>query len=203
MLLKINRANCLKRYPLLPWSKYQGNKPFFPAVHRQYVLTLQSKTARGHSKNLSAALQVLMQKMQVEKFIFLGDITTPWLFRQNEFDYKPVAEAFAYLKNNKISSKFNGGLMVNTNNIATFMQHLFWLVRCNGIVQQVYAVDENQHMLFNICQYGNIHFYVMNEASDTEFNAILPSTRLNFLQAPSCYETFNQPGRIKGRTIVV
>jgi hypothetical protein len=203
MLLKINRANCLKHYPILPWSKYQGNKFFFPAVCGQYVISLQSKTARGHCKNLSAALQVLMQKMQVDKLIFLGDTTTPWLFREKDFDYKPVAEAFAYLKNHKISSSFNGGLLVNTANIATFMQHLFWLERCNGVVQYVHAVDEKQHILFNICKYGNLHFYVMNEASDVAFNAILPSTGLHFLQAPSCYETFSKSGRIQGRTIIV
>ncbi len=201
MMQKINRKQCLLQYPKLPWGIPYREKYYFPKVYKQYVLTLPSKSAKGHAKNIAAALQVLMQNMGYDKLVFLSDCTIPWLYRQS--DYKPAHEGVDYLIANKVSKTFNGGLLVDTQDINPFIKHLFWLVRTNNVLAYVHGMDEGQHVVVNVCQYGNIHFYTQDEETDKMFNMQLPATGLHLLDTPNCYEPFSKNGRIAGRTIAV
>ena len=203
MLSKIDRLSCFQRYPKFPWSKYHGNKYFFPPVYGQYTITLNSKTVKSHAKNIGSALQLLVEQMKFDALMFIGDSTLPWLYRANDFDYKPVADAFEYLKNNGISKTFNGGVVLTVTGIAEFTKHLFWLTRTNGIVQYVYAMDENQQILLRVCQHGSIHFYTLDDATDKLFNEKLPASGLHLLDSVTCYEAFGKHGQIAHRTIVL
>ncbi len=126
----------------------------------------------------------------------------PWLSRCDGHDfYKLVQEAFTYLKVHKVSKTFNGGLVVDTSDVAEFTRHLFWLTRSNGIVQFVYGMDERQQIQLNICQHGNIHFDTLDEPSDKLFHKALSSTGLHLLNGDVCYEPFSKSCRITHRTI--
>jgi len=126
--------------------------------------------------------------MGIDKLIFLGDSTIPWLFRCDKHDYyNAVQEAFAYLKANKVSKSFNGGLMVETAEVAEFAKHLFWLTRTNGIVQYVYGMDEHQKIMLRACHHGNIHFDTLDETTYKLFHRVLSSTGLHLLDGDVCY----------------
>lgn len=201
MMQKIPRKQCLLQYPKLPWSIPYREKYYYPKVHKQYVLTLPSKSAKGHAKNIADALQVLLKNMGYSKLIFMGDSTIPWLYRQS--GYEPANDGINYLVQNKVSKTFNGGLAVDVNELGSFVKQLFWLVRTNTILPQVYGLDEGQHIVVNICKYGNIHFDTLDEEGDEMFDKHLPATGLHLLDAPNCYEPFGKGGQIAGRTITI
>jgi len=201
MITKLSRKNCLQLYPKLPWSIPYREMYVFPKVYKQYVLTLPSKTAKGHAKNIGIALQMLVTAMRYEKLIFLGDTTTPWLYRQNS--YRPAQEAADYLTRHTIGKTFNGGLLVDTTRLPEFTKHLFWLVRSNIVLPVVYAMDEEQHIVINLCQYGNLHICTLDKKTDSAFNKALPITGLQFLDAVTCYEIFGKGGNIAGRKVLI
>jgi len=200
MLIKLKRSDCFDQYPKFPWSIEYRNKHFFPETYNRYVLTLPSKTVKSYAKELAVALLSLMQSMGYEKLVFLGDSTVAWLHQQN--DYKPVREAVAYLTGNKVSKTFNGGLIVNTDEIGEFAKHLFWLVRCNAAFPNVHAMDEGEHIIISLCKYGNIHFYTLDEATDNLLKEQLPSVELYFLNTGTCYERFGKKRHIAHRETV-
>jgi hypothetical protein len=201
MIKKLSRKRCLQLYPKLPWSIPRREKYVFPKTYNQYIITLQSKTAKSHAKNIAVALQQLVQAMGYGKLVFLGDTTVPLLYQQNK--YKPVQEAQQYLQANKISDTFNGGLLVDAGDLPVFVRHLFWLVRGNAALPIVYAMDEGKHIVANLCHYGNIHFFTLDEATDKLFNATLAATGMAFLKGPYCYEAFGRKGKIGGREVVM
>jgi len=173
----------------------------FPKTYGQHIVTLPSKTAKSHAKNIAVALQKLAQAMGYSKLVFMGDTTTPWLYPKN--DYKPVAEARQYLQTLKLSDTFNGGLLVDTADLNTFISHLFWMVRGNASMPIVYAMDEGQHIVANLCHYGNTHLFTLDEATDMLFNKALGASGLSFLDAPYCFESFGKRNAIEGRGLMV
>jgi hypothetical protein len=54
MLIKINRQTCLEKYPKFPLRWYNESteeiEDTFPQVVSSFILTLPSKTVKGHSK---------------------------------------------------------------------------------------------------------------------------------------------------------
>lgn len=86
--------------------------------------------------------------------IILGDWNTPWLSQEN--DYAPVAEAMLFLRQ-KIDDQFNGGFILNPEEIPTFISHLFWLTRCNASLPEFMMAFRNSKTIFGICKYGVLH----------------------------------------------
>ena len=201
MIRKIPRKKCLLQYPKMPWSIPYREKYVFPKIYDEHVLTLLSKSAKTHAKNIAIALQILLQNMRYDKIIFLGDSTIPWLYRQSE--YKPAKEGLDYLIANKLSKTFNGGLVVDTTDINPFLKHLYWLVRTNTVLAYVHGIDEGQHIIINVCQYGSIHFCTLDEETDKLFHRHLQSSGLQFREGGTCNSPWSKWGKIKGRTLLV
>ncbi|MES1197949.1 MAG: hypothetical protein ABUL41_01575 [Chitinophagaceae bacterium] len=173
MLAQINRKDCLKQYPDFPQTN--GDDFFFPKVFSSYTFTLQSKSLRGHVKNLSFELVHFILDLGYDELIFLGDSATAWLYQDN--DYKPAKEALRYLKNQKIGKRFNGALIINDSDLQEFCKNLFWLTRCNASFPDIYFTDKKQNILGNICKYGSLHFYTLNRKTD---NAVKKNHTSNF-----------------------
>jgi len=201
MIKKLSRKRCLQQYTNLPWSMPYREKYFFPKIYQQYYLTLPSKSAKGHAKYLGIKLQALIKAMGYPELIFMGDSTLPWLFRSS--DYKPAKEAVDYLIANKLTKTFNGGLLLNTNEVGIFIKHLYWLVRTNTVLAYVHGIDAGQNIIVNVCQHGTIHFNTLNKKADDLFNKHFASPGFQFRVGNTCYSPWqNKPG-IKGRSLAV
>jgi hypothetical protein len=205
MLIKLNRQEALNKFPNLPLRHYNPKEDEdvfnYPKVFENYVLTLASKSYKGHIKLLGAELVSLANNLGFDTFIFLGDEKTAWLRRLDTYDN--FQEALQYLVDNKVTKRFNGALQVKTTEIPTFIKHLVWLVRTNGILPYVHFIDPEQNIIGNICQYGNLHISTKTKTADKNFkNAIIKSS-FTYLSDTSCYNKFSKNGAIKGRTITV
>jgi hypothetical protein len=191
MLKKISRKAFLNTYPNFPTTDYRKDIYTFPNYHKQYILYVEAKSTRGLCNIVSQELAKLTTLLDYENISFLGDNTAPWLFR--EHDYKPVTTALNYLAENKISKSFNGAILTNAHNQTEFTKHLFWLVRCNGVVFYPYFSDVNFNIVGTICQYGNIHLSTLNQKSDQLLNNMIQKTKFIITDKSKC------TGRIYGR----
>ena len=184
MLKKINRKAFLEKHPKFIQASAYRNKYIFPETFDSYILYVEANSTVGLCNNLSKELTGLLKIMQYEHISFLGDSTIPWLYRDH--DYRPVKRGLDYLVDNKISKSFNGAIQVSTTDLPEFLKHLFWLVRCNGIVMYVHFSDPGFNIMASICKYGNIHFSTLNEETDRAFNKALEKTNLHISSDNNC-----------------
>lgn len=205
MLIKIDRQEAINKFPNLPLRHYNAKEDEYvfnyPKVFADYILTLPSKSYKGHIKLLGTQLVSLANNLGYDHFIFLGDEDTAWLRRLNT--YESFQEALQYLVNHKINKRFNGALQVDKAEMPTFIKHLAWLVRTNGILPYVHFIDPEQNIIGNICQYGNLHISTKNKAADNNFKAAIAKSPFTYLTGTTCYNKFSKSGAIKGRTIQV
>jgi len=180
MLKKISRKRFLEKYPNFIQASYYKNKYVIPETYENYILGVEWKSTTGLCSSIAKEASKLLRILGYEELFFLGDTTTPWLFR--EHDYAPVKKALEYLAENKISKSFNGAIRVKMDDFPEFMRHLFWLVRCNGIVIYAHFSDAGFNIIASICQYGNIHLSTLNEEADGALNDALFLT--NFFEVP-------------------
>ncbi len=176
MLKKISRKVFLEKYPNFIQASPYRNKYISPEIYDSYILGVEWRSTTGLCNSIAKEASKFLSMFGYEELCFLGDTTIPWLFRDH--DYAPVKKALEYLKNNKISKSFNGAIRVSMQDFPEFMRHLFWLVRCNGIVIYAHFSDPGFNIIASICQYGNIHLSTLNEASDAAFNDALAKTNL-------------------------
>jgi len=205
MLVKIDRQEAINKFPNLPLRYYNPKEEEYvfnyPKVFANYVLTLSSKSYKGHIKLLGTQMVSLVNNLGYDKLIFLGDENIAWLRRLNT--YENFQDALQYLIDNKISKRFNGALQVATEEIPTFIKHLAWLVRTNGILPYVHFIDPQQKVIGNICQYGNLHISTKNKMADKNLKAAIAKSSFKYLNNTSCYNKFSKSGAIKGRAIAV
>ena len=204
MLSKINRKNCLDKYKIFPLRWYDEVKEeeqyYAPKTFQSYILTLKSKSFKGHLSVLGAELTKLVQELCSDTLIFFGDNELPWLNQINE--YKPVKEAQQYLIENKIGKRFNGGLQVNLLELPTFIRHLGWLIRCNAALPYFHFVDAGQNILGSICQYGNIHLFALKPETDFLIKSFIERSKFEYIDS-NCSNSFGKSSAIKGRRTLV
>ena len=205
MLVKINRKDAITKYPNLPLRIYNSKEEeydlFYPDTFTGYVLTLPSKSLKGHIKLLGAEISRLTTHLGFDKLIFLGDLTIPWLYRDH--DFKQAKEGLQFLAGNKIGKRFNGALQVDTNQLATFIKHLSWLVRTNAILPYVYFIDPGQNIIGTICQYSNLHINTANKKADKLLKEFIHNSKFECLTDRICDSNFSKNNAIKGRKIIV
>ena len=205
MLIKIDRQKAIDKFAKLPLRNYnQKDDEYvfnYPKIFSNYILTLPSKSYKGHIKLLGTQLVALANNLGYDNFIFLGDEDIAWLRRLNT--HESFQDALQYLVDNKINKRFNGALQVDTTKIPTFIKHLAWLVRTNGILPYVHFIDPAQRIIGNICQYGNLHISTTNKTVDKEFKAVISKSSFTYSTVEGCYNKFSKSGAIKGRTPTV
>jgi hypothetical protein len=205
MLTTIKRQECLEMYSAFPLRSYNFDKDeevcFYPEIFRSYILTLPSKSFKGHLKALGIELTKLMKTFSADSLIFLGDTETPWLYQDN--DYKPVKDAKEYLTANKIGKRFSGALQVDMSILPIFTKHIAWLTRCNAALPYFHFIDKEQNIVGNICQYGNLHLDTLNEQADKIFNPFVEVSKFNYGDNNSCYDWFDKTSGISTRQTIV
>lgn len=205
MLIKINRQDCLNKYPSFPLRSYNYDKDeevfFYPKVFKSYILTLASKSFKGHITQLGTGLLKLIKQLDYDNLIFMGDTELAWLHQDN--DHKPAKEAQQYLADNKIGKRFNGALQVNGPELLTFVKHLSWLTRCNASLPYFHFTDKGQNIIGNICKYGNLHLDTLNKATDKLIRAFVDESKFIYLDSNNCFNQFGKTSAIVGRRIIV
>jgi hypothetical protein len=201
MIKKIKRSVFLAEHSNFPQANYNKDEYIFPDCVGGYVLSFESKSAKGHAKTLSLEIVKLILSLGVTDLVFLGDTKTPWLYQEN--DYKPVREALEYLKNNNIGSRFNGALQLDNSSIQIFIKHLFWLSRCNAALPYFHFSDLEMNIIGTICKYGNLHFYTLNESIDSTFNNAIEKTKFEIMGERSCGNQFSKSSKINHRQTIV
>ncbi|HEX7902323.1 MAG TPA: hypothetical protein VF487_00490 [Chitinophagaceae bacterium] len=204
MLTKIDRQDTIKKFPKLPLRHYHPKEDefvyAFPKTFSGYVLTLPSKSFKGHVNMLSIQITDLTKHLRADKLIFLGDIDIPWL--QQNHDFKQAKEGLQYLASKKVGKKFNGAVQVDTSELPTFIKHLVWLVRTNAVLPYVHFIDPKQNIIGTICQYGNIHIWTVNRRADKQLKEAVSETLFGYL-TENCYNRFSKKSAIKGRQITI
>ena len=205
MLIKINRQNCLNKYPSFPLRSYNYDEDeevfFYPKVFKSYILMLASKSFKGHITQLGIELLKLTNQLNYDNLIFLGDTELAWLHQGN--DYKPAKEAQQYLVDNKIGKRFNGALQIDNSELLAFVKHLSWLTRCNASLPYFHFTDKGQNIIGNICKFGNLHLDTLNEATDKSIRAFVDESRFIYLDSNNCFNQFGKTSSIVGRRIIV
>lgn len=189
MLIRIDRQEAINKFPTLPLRHYnpKEDEDFFnyPKAYANHVLTLPSKSFKGHIKLLGRELVSLANILGFDNFIFLGDTDIAWLRRLNTD--ATCHEALQYLVDHKVGKRFNGALQVDKKEIPTFIKNLAWLVRTNGILPYVHFIDPEQNFVANICQYGNLHISTKNKAVDKSFKNAIAKCSFSYLADTRCY----------------
>lgn len=205
MIIKIARQEAIDQFPAFPLRHYDPKEDedvfHYPKVFANYVLTLPSKSYKGHVKLIGTELVNLIKGLGSDYLIFLGDDNTAWLRRLHT--YESFQESLQYLVDNKIGKRFNGALQVDTTEIPVFIKHLAWLVRTNGILPYIHFIDPGQNIIGGICQYGNLHFSTKNKKADKFFHQLISMSKFEFLTDTVCTNKFSKSSRIQGRTIEV
>ncbi|MEE9362927.1 MAG: hypothetical protein V3U92_10055 [Cellulophaga sp.] len=114
------------------------------------ILASSKRNSKEYLNDLGQSLTYLSRDFG--KLIILGDWNTPWLNQQN--DFLLVAEAIQFL-NQKIDKNFNGGLILNSEEISEFIPHFFWLTRCNTSLPEFMMTFKNSKTIIGICKLWN------------------------------------------------
>lgn len=205
MLLKIKRQQAIDQYPILPLSRYDEEQDELiftsPRVFANYKLALPAKSFRGLQKILGTEITLLAKSLGADQLIFMGDSDLAWLRRWGQ--YENFQQAMQYLADHKVGKRFNGALQVSLDELPTFIKHLSWLVRTNGVVQYVHFTDPGQQVMANICQYGNLHISTKNQEADKLFKEIIPKSKFTYFSDQHCTNKFSKNNVIRGRTTTV
>jgi len=201
---KIQRKRFFDEHPDFIRYNARNDNYTFPEIYDNYLISVNSKSARGHAKLLATEWVSLFKQMDCTNLYFIGQTNIPWLYR-TDHDYKYVVGALTHLRKNGISKTFNGAIKLNINELHEFAIHLYWLVRCNGILAYVDFIDEDNNLTGNICQYGSLHLNILNKDTDGRLNEILPYTNFKLLGDERCTDPFLATSRISHRksTIIV
>ncbi|HVA98667.1 MAG TPA: hypothetical protein VNG53_07200 [Bacteroidia bacterium] len=190
---------------MFPLREYDIRKDeeryFYPKVFKSYVLTLDSKSLKGHTKLLASELRNVTKDLGFESLIFLGDNKNYWLTKLSlgRKDYKLLEDALQYLLNNKVGKKFNGALNVDNAELPSFIKHFFCLVRCDASLPYFHFMDARQSFVGSICQYGNLHIDTLNQKTDYRFKKVLTESKFKNVEDGKCYTSFSKTSAIKTR----
>jgi len=200
-IIKIKRADCLASYPHFPQADYEKEVFFYPKAVCSYTLILYSKSARRHAKNLSVELSKLIGAMGMNRLIFMGDAKRAWRYQDNA--YPAVQQALAYLEENGVGKRFDGGLEVGIDQLPVFLMHLFWLVRCNAALPYFHFMDPGQRFVGHISQYGNLYISILASKLDPFFREAVEKTQFADVGNERVYSTFSRTTRIPHRQTIV
>lgn len=179
MLKKIKRDICIIKYRNLPLLYYDKKNDtdiyYYPEFKSFYWIRLKNNS----SKKVVFELIKLIRNLKIDHLIFLNVYNKPWIskFTSERKDYKLLIKALEYFKSYKIGKRFNGGVLINTQNLKRFFIHFYTLTQCDGGFCDYYFMDEKQTVLFYLHYSGEIKVLTLNENMDKAFIRMVNKTK--------------------------
>lgn len=131
--------------------------------------------------------------------IFILDYGVPWLSQKN--DYEPVTKALNYLTKIGTTETFNGAYKLSGDDLAEFVENLFWIIRCNASLPYCWFSTENHAFVGEICKHGNIHFHTYSQTIKDKIQVF--AIKESLVVIDDCVEVFLDDGGIRGRQIII
>jgi hypothetical protein len=150
-----------------------------------------------YANELGSVMEKLSNSMGAD-LIFILDYSSPWLSQKN--DYEPVAKALNYLSKIGTTETFNGAYKLSGDDLAEFVENLFWIIRCNASLPYCWFSTENHAFVAEICMHGNIHFHTYSQMIKDEIQVFAKKESLVIID--DCVEAFSDGGGIRGRQII-
>lgn len=183
-------------------ENFERNRDENPFANSEGLKFLESQLIISSKKNTTEYLKDIangLERIRIElgetDLMVLGIDNTPWLYQENE--YLPVKNALNYLKQ-RIDKKFDGGFLLNKEDILEFVPHLFWLTRCNASLPYFYISFPKSLTIISICKYGVLHFDFYNQSEKVKILNILSD--MNFQKIDNCEDPV-EFDRFDGRQI--
>ncbi|MBC7507724.1 MAG: hypothetical protein H7320_03105 [Ferruginibacter sp.] len=197
MVKRLSYKTCLQHYPALPHE--QKGKFVFPKNAGENVLSLTAISLSRHIQILTGQLKNLFKTFGITHLVFCQEVKCPWLMQQNDF-YK-VKKARAYFTSIGVSDRFDGGLVVPTEEFNTFLPNLFWIIRCNADMPLINFADDQQQLTARLCKHGNLHIYGLKDTIQERLTDWLITSKLHNIEWHQCSNQYYNTSAIKGRRI--
>lgn len=73
-------------------------------------------------------------------------------------DFDPVVKSQDYWKDIGVTGKFTGAFQLSGEDLAEFIPHLLWIIRCNASLPYCWFSASKLEFVGDIFKYGTIHF---------------------------------------------
>lgn len=182
MLKQTTRQECLDNFstfPLREYDKKKGEEVYYcPNIHSLYWLKLQADTTFQLKRKIATEIVSLYKELEIDKLTFLCDFNSTWITKNSKDrnDYKQLTNAVKYLRNNKVSLKFNGSITVDIAHLREFFEHFFILTRCDASFSYYHFIDDSQDFIGYIHYDGEVRFDTLNQQADERFIRAIKKT---------------------------
>ncbi|MDX1937837.1 MAG: hypothetical protein SFU21_12015 [Flavihumibacter sp.] len=192
MFKKISRQECLRKFsvfPLREWDKKKKEYVFYyPDIESFYRLKLHAATNIQLKKKIAAETVKLYKELGINELTFLCDYDTSWITKNSKHrtDYKQLVKAVKYLRDNKVSLKFNGGIVIEITYLREFLEHLYILTMCDPFFSYYHFLDDKENFIGYIHYDGELRIDTLNKRADEQFlKAIKKTTFKDAMQEQS------------------
>ena len=182
MLKKIPRQECLDKFSTFPLREYDKTKDddvfSYPDINTLYWLKLQADTAIQLKKKIAIEIVNLYRELGIDKLTFLCDFNSTWITKNSKdrTDYKQLANAVKYLRENKVGLKFNGGITVDITHLREFLEHFYILTRCDASFSYYHFIDDNEDFIGYVHYDGEVRFDTLNTQANERFLKAIKKT---------------------------
>ncbi len=153
----------------------------------------------GFARKVGGCLDRLTEVMGWGELALLPISKVPFLFQDN--DYEPVARASEMLKEAGIEADYSGGVVLSSQDMGSFLEALFWIVRCNAAAPYFCFAGAKSSLVGVLCKYGNIHFECYEHSEKQRLVEQLAHAGFVVSVDGICEERFSESGAIKGRRL--
>ncbi|WPL49300.1 hypothetical protein [Sphingobacterium bambusae] len=182
MLKKIDRQECLDKFSTFPLREYDKKKDeevfYYPNINSLYWLKLQADTEIQLKKKIAAELVSLYRELGIDRLTFLCDFNSTWITKnsKNRTDYKQLINAVKYLRDNKVTLKFNGGITVDIAHLKEFLEHFIILTRCDASFSYYHFINDDEDLIGYIHYDGEVRFDTLNNKANDRFLKAIKKT---------------------------
>jgi hypothetical protein len=185
MLKKISREECLKKYPVFPLRFYDEVADeedfFYPKVISGKWMGLGVDNDETFPAILARELAILLSSLGIEYIIFLGDTEQSWIFKMSlkRKESLTCSKAIGYFIKHHIDTTFNGGVIVDKEELEPFLNHFYTLVVCGGPLPYFHFIDNNKLFLGTIHYSGQIRIHRFNKRANQLFERQIAYTKFH------------------------
>ncbi|ACF14553.1 hypothetical protein Ctha_2101 [Chloroherpeton thalassium ATCC 35110] len=165
----------------------------------EHILQIDAANVNGLIRKLAAEITSLIARLKTPQVFFFTAQKCSWFEQTNS--YKSVRRITQDLFQITGDMNYSEAFQVDLNSLERFLKIAFWIGRCNASMPPIYFHPQHEPLIFQICQYGNVHLWSGKMKKRVELNYFLRDTRF----CPISHETerFSANGQIAGRKMIV